>query len=129
MTDLAQSQMAQTNEELVQLRRANRSTLLTLWLATIFGAIVGGIISTFLARRITKGVDLVAERANAIAAGDLTGDALDLKSQDQIGSLATAMQQMQGKPIQDAITPMGLDFIAGGFADDAAILFVARRPG
>ncbi|HEX7695179.1 MAG TPA: hypothetical protein VF409_11860 [Sphingomonas sp.] len=43
--------------------------------------------------------------------------------------LNTAMQQMQGKPIQDAITPMGLDFIAGGFADDAAILFVARRPG
>ncbi|MDW5265228.1 MULTISPECIES: methyl-accepting chemotaxis protein [Acidobacteriaceae] len=95
VTDLAQSQMSQTNEELVQLRRANRSTLLTLWLATIFGAIVGGLISTFLARRITKGVDLVAERANAIAAGDLTGDALDLKSQDQIGSLATAMQQMQ----------------------------------
>lgn len=95
VTDLAQSQMSQTNEELVQLRRANRSTLLTLWLATIFGAIVGGIISTFLARRITKGVDLVAERANAIAAGDLTGEALDLKSQDQIGSLATAMQQMQ----------------------------------
>ncbi len=38
VTDLAQSQMSQTNEELVQLRRANRSTLLTLWLATIFGA-------------------------------------------------------------------------------------------
>jgi methyl-accepting chemotaxis protein len=95
VTDLAQSQMSQTNEELVQLRRANRSTLLTLWLATIFGAIVGGVISTFLARRITKGVDLVAERANAIASGDLTGEALDLHSQDQIGSLATAMQQMQ----------------------------------
>lgn len=95
VTDLSQSQMAQTNEELVRLRAANRATLYTLWLATIFGAIIGGIISTFLARRITKGVDLVAERANAIASGDLTGEALDLKSQDQIGSLATAMQQMQ----------------------------------
>ncbi len=95
VTDLAQSQMSQTNEELVQLRRANRSTLLTLWLATIIGAIVGGLISTLLARRITKGVDLVAERANAIASGDLTGETLNLHSQDQIGSLATAMQQMQ----------------------------------
>jgi len=37
VTDLAQSQMAQTNEELGQLRRANHSTLLTLWLATILG--------------------------------------------------------------------------------------------
>ena len=95
VTDLAQSQMSQTNEELVQLRRANRSTLLTLWLATIFGALIGGTFSILLARRITRAVSLVAERANAIAAGDLTGKSLDVHSQDQIGTLAVAMQQMQ----------------------------------
>jgi methyl-accepting chemotaxis protein len=95
VTDLAQSQMAQTNEELVSLRRANHSTLLTLWLATILGALLGGSVSILLARRITHAVSLVAERANAIAAGDLTGSTLDLHSNDQIGTLATAMQQMQ----------------------------------
>ncbi len=95
VTDLAQSQMAQTNEELVSLRRANHSTLLTLWLATILGALIGGSVSILLARRITRAVSLVAERANAIAAGDLTGSSLDLHSHDQIGTLATAMQQMQ----------------------------------
>ena len=95
VTDLAQSQMSQTNEELVQLRRANRSTLLTLWLATIFGALIGGAFSILLARRITRAVSLVAERANAIAAGDLTGESLNVHSQDQIGTLAVAMQQMQ----------------------------------
>jgi methyl-accepting chemotaxis protein len=95
VTDLAQSQMAQTNEELVSLRRANRSTLLTLWLATILGALVGGSVSILLARRITRAVSMVAERANAIAAGDLTGSALEVNSKDQIGTLATAMQQMQ----------------------------------
>jgi methyl-accepting chemotaxis protein len=95
VTDLAQSQMAQTNEELVSLRRANRSTLLTLWLATILGALVGGSVSILLARRITRAVSMVAERANAIAAGDLTGSALEVNSNDQIGTLATAMQQMQ----------------------------------
>src|SRR6266702_5548580 len=95
VTDLAQSQMAQTNEELVSLRRANHSTLLTLWLATILGALLGGSVSVLLARRITRAVSLVAERANAIAAGDLTGNSLDLDSKDQIGTLATAMQQMQ----------------------------------
>jgi methyl-accepting chemotaxis protein len=95
VTDLAQSQMAQTNDELVQLRRANHSTLLTLWLATILGALIGGSVSILLARRITRAVSMVAERANAIAAGDLTGSSLDLHSQDQIGTLATAMQQMQ----------------------------------
>jgi methyl-accepting chemotaxis protein len=95
VTDLAQSQMDQTNGELERLRRANHSTLLTLWLATVLGALIGGIVSFLLARRITHAVSLVAERANAIAAGDLTGEALDLHSQDQIGTLATAMQQMQ----------------------------------
>jgi len=95
VTDLAQSQMAQTNGELERLRRANHSTLMTLWLATILGALVGGILSFLLARRITRAVSLVAERANSIAAGDLTGEALDVHSQDQIGTLAVAMQQMQ----------------------------------
>jgi methyl-accepting chemotaxis protein len=95
VTDLAQSQMALTNDELVRLRRANHSTLLTLWLATILGALVGGSVSILLARRITRAVSLVAERANSIAAGDLTGESLDLHSKDQIGTLAVAMQQMQ----------------------------------
>jgi methyl-accepting chemotaxis protein len=95
LTQVVTSQMAQANEEESQLQRANRSTLLTLWLATIFGAITGGIFSFFMARRIGRAVSLVAERANAIASGDLTGEALDLHSHDEIGTLALAMQQMQ----------------------------------
>ena len=95
VTDMAQSQMSQTNQDLDRLRRANRATVMTLWLATILGALVGGCISILLARRITSGVTLVAERADAIAAGDLTGGPLDLQSEDQIGALAVAMQKMQ----------------------------------
>ena len=94
-SDLSQSQMAQADDEIVQLKHANSATLYTLWLATILGALVGGSISVLLARRLTKGIDLVAERANSIAAGDLTGGALNVQSQDQIGTLAQAMQQMQ----------------------------------
>ena len=95
VTDLAQSQMAQTDTELAQLRRANHATLLTLWLATILGALVGGSASFLMARRITSAISLVAQRADSIAAGDLTGDSLNLNSKDQIGTLAAAMQQMQ----------------------------------
>ncbi len=94
-SDLSQSQMSQTDDEIVQLRHANTATLYTLWLATILGALIGGSISVLLARRVTKGIDLVAERANAIAAGDLTGGLLNIQSHDQIGTLAQAMQQMQ----------------------------------
>jgi methyl-accepting chemotaxis protein len=95
VTDLAQSQMSQTNDELAGLRRANHATVLTLWLATILGALIGGSISILLARRISSAVSLVSERANAIAAGDLTGNTIELNSQDEIGTLANAMQQMQ----------------------------------
>jgi methyl-accepting chemotaxis protein len=49
-----------------------------------------------LARRVARGIVLVADRAHAIASGDLTGAALDVTSSDQIGSLTSAMQQMQG---------------------------------
>jgi methyl-accepting chemotaxis protein len=96
LTQVVNSQMLQVKDEEQQLQRANRSTLITLWLATIIGAIAGGLLSFILARRISKAVRMVAERADAIAAGDLTGDDLDLHSRDEIGTLSLAMQQMQG---------------------------------
>ncbi|MCU1223128.1 MAG: methyl-accepting chemotaxis sensory transducer [Edaphobacter sp.] len=94
--DLGESQMSQANAEIAQLQHANSATLYTLWIATILGALIGGVVSVLLARRITKSIDLVAERADAIAEGDLTGKDLDhLYGSDQIGTLAVAMQKMQ----------------------------------
>jgi methyl-accepting chemotaxis protein len=95
LTQVVAAQMTQVREEEQQLQHANRSTVFTLWLATIIGAITGGLLSFLLARRISRAVSLVAERADAIASGDLTGEALDLHSHDEIGALALAMQQMQ----------------------------------
>ncbi|MBS1798773.1 MAG: methyl-accepting chemotaxis protein [Acidobacteria bacterium] len=94
--DLGESQMSQANLEIAQLKHANTSTLWTLWIATILGALVGGIISFLLSRRITRSIDQVAKRADAIAEGDLTGNRLDhLFGSDEIGTLAQAMQKMQ----------------------------------
>jgi methyl-accepting chemotaxis protein len=94
--DLGDSQMTQADLEIAQLQHANSATLWTLWIATILGALVGGCISFMLSRRITRSIDLVAERADAIAEGDLTGEELNhLYGSDQIGTLARAMQKMQ----------------------------------
>jgi len=92
---LVQSQETQCDADMDRLQEANRAVLLTLWTATLLGAIVGGVISFILARRVTRAIGLVADRANAIASGDLTGAELDIHSSDQVGSLARAMQQMQ----------------------------------
>jgi methyl-accepting chemotaxis protein len=74
---------------------SNRTVLVGLWGATLLGALVGGIISLVLIRRITRGITLVVDRACAIASGDLTGEPLNLGSSDQASKLAQAMQQMQ----------------------------------
>jgi methyl-accepting chemotaxis protein len=84
-----------SDSDTAMLQQANRSVIITLWTATILGALVGGFISFILARRITRGIGLVAGRAHEIASGDLTGPTLNVGSADQVGSLANAMQQMQ----------------------------------
>jgi len=89
------SQSLQAQAEFEELHKANHLTIITLWLATIFGAFAGGTISIVLGRRIARSVDQLAKRADSIAAGDLTGSALRLDSKDEIGTLAEAMNGMQ----------------------------------
>ena len=89
------SQTAQADADFDQLRQANHLTILTLWIATILGAFAGGAVSLILGRRIASSVGQLARRADSIAAGDLTGRALQLDSKDQIGTLAEAMNGMQ----------------------------------
>lgn len=74
----------------------DRAVVRTLWTATIVGAVLGSFFSLLLARRLTSAIHLVAERAAAIASGDLTGAELGVHSGDQIGALAEGMQSMQG---------------------------------
>jgi methyl-accepting chemotaxis protein len=95
LRQFVQSQQRQSDSDTATLHEDNRSVLITLWSATILGALVGGFISFFLARRITRGIDLVANRAIAIASGDLTGGDVGIGSSDQAGTLARAMDQMQ----------------------------------
>jgi methyl-accepting chemotaxis protein len=95
LKQFVESQERQSDSDTAKLHEANRSVLITLWTATILGALLGGVVSLLLARRITRGIGLVSARANAIASGDLTNPELDVNSSDQIGALASAMQQMQ----------------------------------
>ena len=87
---------AKRDREIAHLQSTTASVLVTLWTATFVAAFFGGSVSLLLARRITRRIHLLAQRANAIAAGDLTGIPLDISSSDQIGTLAYAMQKMEG---------------------------------
>ena len=109
---VSEFQMDHTQTEAARLRETSQLALLTLWAATFFGAFVGGIVSFVLARHVTRAIDLVAHRANAIAAGDLTGEELRPGTSDQVGQLAEAMNRMQ----------MSLGAIIGTVADTAGSL-------
>ncbi|MEI9980145.1 MAG: methyl-accepting chemotaxis protein [Edaphobacter sp.] len=93
--DMAQSQTRMANQEQEELRAANRHTLVVLWLGTIFACLIGVSVSVYLGRRVSYALGLVMHRADAIAAGDLSGQPLELRTNDQTGALANAMEKMQ----------------------------------
>ncbi len=67
---------------------------------TITGLLITTVIALFaarhLSRRITGAIGIALERAEAIAAGDLTLDELEIRDQDELGNLATAINKMSG---------------------------------
>jgi methyl-accepting chemotaxis protein len=74
---------------------ASRAMVWTLWIATLATSVLGGLMAMTISRRISRRVCLVAERANAIARGDLTGLPLGVESGDEVDMLADAMESMQ----------------------------------
>ena len=70
---------------------ARRTTIVALMVMSalaLFGA-------TRLSGRLTRGIRIVLERAEAIAACDLTGAEIKYASRDELGELATAVNKMQ----------------------------------
>ena len=66
---------------------------------TIAGLVVASVLAlfaaTFMSRKITRAIQVVLDRAEAIAAYDLTGEAVTIAGQDELGDLAGAMNKMQ----------------------------------
>ncbi len=64
---------------------------------TAFTAVAIGIfVAVFLSRRISGATQSVLAQAEAIAAGDLTRDEMKIRSEDELGDLANAINKMSG---------------------------------
>jgi methyl-accepting chemotaxis protein len=94
-TDLAEAQTQLANLEQQRLRDANHRSIIVVWLGTLFACFIGVSVSVYLGRKISYALGLVMQRADAIADGDLSGQPLDLQTNDQTGALAIAMEKMQ----------------------------------
>jgi methyl-accepting chemotaxis protein len=78
-----------------ELEAANTSATYTLWISLLAGLAIGIGVAVFLSRKIAAATGAVLGRAEAIAGGDLTGEDLQLLSQDELGDLTNAMNKMQ----------------------------------
>ena len=85
-----------------QLEAANRQTVWTLIVSAVLALGVGIVISIFLSRKISGATTAVLRQAEAIAAGDLSMEELKITSQDELGDLTTAINQMQAS-LKDVI--------------------------
>jgi len=94
-TEIADSERAKSESDVEELERANRTTVMRLWLTMLGGCLAGGIACYFLGLHMVGNMQQVLQRANAIAAGDLTGQRLEIQTNDQFRTLGEAMNQMQ----------------------------------
>jgi methyl-accepting chemotaxis protein len=72
----------------------NRSLNLTTAIVTLAALANGIFVAVFLSRKISGATQFVLRQAEAIAAGDLTRDDLEVHSQDELGDLTMAINKM-----------------------------------
>lgn len=74
-----------------------KSILTTIIIVTAIAIVICGVILWIYSNRITSQISFAAERMNALANADLSHDLMKVKSNDEIGLLANAMNTMQTK--------------------------------
>jgi len=92
---LVNDQQDKTNQEIQALADASHAATLTLWTTTFLGILAGCMIAYVVSRRISVSLGSLLDRARAISAGDLSGQELISGTDDEIGDLMAAMNEMQ----------------------------------
>ena len=94
---LVDDQQEKTNQDIQALAGASHAATLSLWTSTFLGILAGCVIAFVLSKRISASLSSLLDRAQAISAGDLSGQELAGGANDEIGDLMAAMNEMQGR--------------------------------
>lgn len=119
VTSVVDALGAATNGDLKHVVEINHTEALFLWLAILIGGIFGAGLAEVTMRRIVRSIGLVADRAQMIAEGDLTGEPLHMDSNDEVTQLAGSINRMQENLCQIIRT---MTEISGTVSDDTAKL-------
>jgi len=92
--DLADTLVTALDKDQADLNAANRSLNWTTGITTLAAIALGVFVAIFLSRSISGATQAVLGQAEAIAAGDLTGEDLKVRSLDELGDLTRAINKM-----------------------------------
>ena len=95
VTEVVAKLVAATSEDLTSVVAINRREAMHLWLFIFLGGLFGVGMSEITMRRVVRSISRVAERAQAIAEGDLTGEPMHMDSNDEVTGLAVSINRMQ----------------------------------
>ncbi|HZR30643.1 MAG TPA: HAMP domain-containing methyl-accepting chemotaxis protein [Terriglobales bacterium] len=95
VTELDKKNQELGNQEVAGLSSAEQSTSTILIVSTIIVLVVGCVVAVALSRRIVVAVQAVLQKAESMAAGNLTGEELTAQSDDEVGDLVKAINKMQ----------------------------------
>jgi methyl-accepting chemotaxis protein len=94
--DMADSLATLIKESTEQMNAQMRLMKQTIAVTTFVAVAIGFFVAIFLSRGISSATQSVLRQAEAIAAGDLTREDLKVRSQDELGNLTVAINQMSG---------------------------------
>ena len=94
--DMADSLATLLTQSSAAMDTQRRSMNLSVLFTTLTAVGAGVFVTLFLSRRVTLAIQSVLRQAEAIAAGDLTGEDLKVRSRDELGELTTTINQMSG---------------------------------
>jgi methyl-accepting chemotaxis protein len=95
VTDIVTALVGASNHDLKEVVEISRMEAIYLWISLIVGGLLGVALAEMTTRRIVRSISMVADRAQKIAEGDLTGEPLHMDSNDEVTSLAGSINRMQ----------------------------------
>ena len=95
VTEVVDKLVKATSQDLNSVVAINRLEAIHLWLFIFLGGLFGAGMAEVTMRRVVRSIYLVVDRAQTIAAGDLTGEPMHMDANDEVTSLAGSINRMQ----------------------------------
>jgi methyl-accepting chemotaxis protein len=94
LEDLKEKTESQMRQERTNLDAASRTVTTTLVVATLLAIVTGSILAWLISRAMSVAVRRVLSEVQRVAGGDLSGQALQVNSRDELGALSQGFNKM-----------------------------------